>query len=252
MGITMQGHNHYAIPETTQGVRQLIVRKEEERGSSTGLNRTFRWTGSVGPPAAKSGNAANAELAAGSRAKEVIKRRRAIFGKVKCLSTVSEACIGTDHSMEAGCYGFAMIGSEIVLARVKTMYAKNGGKAGAHAWTPKCESIGALSYLVVQVYQHSYRRQFKMIHRSDVFLGTLRYAHLPSNSFLALVGLADDTVKTFRDHVEIDGRSHKIFEDLMAERELLAKAVASLNTMRRKGQANINIMELPEDDGVEE
>ncbi|KAJ6536796.1 hypothetical protein B0H10DRAFT_1667697, partial [Mycena sp. CBHHK59/15] len=67
---------------------------------------------------------------------------------------------------------------------VLSMYSKNGGKAGAHSWAPTCESIGSLSYIVVQVYEHSFRRQFKITHRRDAALGTVRFSHLPANSFL--------------------------------------------------------------------
>ncbi|KAJ6611423.1 hypothetical protein B0H10DRAFT_1809601, partial [Mycena sp. CBHHK59/15] len=56
---------------------------------------------------------------------------------------------------------------------VLTMYSKNSGKAGAHSWVSACDSISALSYIVVQVYQHSYRQQFKVTHCNDVALGTL-------------------------------------------------------------------------------
>ncbi|KAJ6601654.1 hypothetical protein B0H10DRAFT_1823662, partial [Mycena sp. CBHHK59/15] len=56
---------------------------------------------------------------------------------------------------------------------VITMYSKSGGKAAAHAWTETCTSIGSLSYIAVQMYQHSYRRQFKMTHQRDAALGTL-------------------------------------------------------------------------------
>lgn len=60
---------------------QAIIRQDQERGSSTGLNRKVRWTeqhestggGKAGTVTAKlkTGNAANAELAASGRSKEV-------------------------------------------------------------------------------------------------------------------------------------------------------------------------------------
>ncbi|KAJ7912146.1 hypothetical protein B0H13DRAFT_2271691 [Mycena leptocephala] len=52
-----------------------------------------------------------------------------------------------------------------------------------------------------------------------------------------------EAVNEFRDHVEISLRAQRIFEELSAEKEILylGKAVASLNTMRRKGKANSNI-----------
>jgi hypothetical protein len=134
------------------------------------------------------------------------------------------------------------------------MYSKNGGKAGAHSWVPTCDTIGSLSYLVVQLYQHSYRRQFKFSNRNYAALGTLRFAHLPSNSFLFLLPQDKDaeSVNNFRDHVEIGQRAQRIFEELVAEKEKLAKAVASLNTVRRKGKANVNILEMDEEEEAEE
>ncbi|KAJ6620031.1 hypothetical protein B0H10DRAFT_1792426, partial [Mycena sp. CBHHK59/15] len=133
-----------------------------------------------------------------------------------------------------------------------TMYSKGGGKAGAHAWVPTCESIGSLSYIAVQTYQHSYHRQFKITHHHNAALGTMQFAHLPSNSFLVRLPTGADTVKMFRDHVEIKVGAHKIFDELMMEKEVLAQAVASLNTVRCKGKANFNLLEVAEDDGVAE
>ncbi|KAJ7244492.1 hypothetical protein C8J57DRAFT_1242819 [Mycena rebaudengoi] len=69
--------------------------------------------------------------------------------------------------------------------------------------------------------------------RPDAALGTVQFAHFPSNYFLALIP-QEDPVKTF--------------DDLAMEREVLAKAVASLNTVRRKGKSNVNVVDVAEDD----
>ena len=108
--------------------------------------------------------------------------------------------------------------------------------------------------MLVQLYQHSYRRQFKLNNRNFAALGTLRFAHLPSNSFLFLLPQGKDTeaVTVFRDHVEIGVKAQQIFEEFRAEKELLAKAVASLNTVRRKGKANVNILGIEEEEEPEE
>jgi hypothetical protein len=54
---------------------QAIIGYDQQRGSSTGLNRKVRWTeqsnGSTATVKPKTGNAANAELAASGRSKEV-------------------------------------------------------------------------------------------------------------------------------------------------------------------------------------
>ncbi|KAJ7178444.1 hypothetical protein C8R43DRAFT_1117832 [Mycena crocata] len=232
---------------------QAIIGQDQERGSSTGLNRAVRWKGDSGNTLAtakpKTGNAANAELAAGGRAKEAINRRRTIFAKCKSVSIVAESGIGASDTttMEDNCYGFAMIGSKLVLVRVISMYSKNGGKAGTHSWVPTCETIGGLSFILVQVYEHEYRKRFKIIHDRHSALGTVHFSHLPSGSFLALLP-KEEGVKTTHNHVEMGPRGQAIFEELKNESAALAKAVASLNTVRRKGQSNIHITELSEED----
>jgi hypothetical protein len=127
------------------------------------------------------------------------------------------------------------------------MYSKSGGIAGAHSEVPTCDSIGSLSYLVVQVYQHSFRRQFRLIHRGHETLGTFHFAHLPSNFILAVIPIKDALIKGFRDHVEIGVHAQKLFDHLFTEKEGLATAIASLDTVRRRGKSNINIVELDED-----
>ncbi|KAJ7120154.1 hypothetical protein C8R44DRAFT_736998 [Mycena epipterygia] len=77
--------------------------------------------------------------------------------------------------------------------------------------------------------------------------GTASFAHLLANSCLALLP-KEETVNTFHSHIEIGPRAHTMFQEISAETVLLAKAVASLNTVQRKGKANIHIMELPEDE----
>ncbi|KAJ7467785.1 hypothetical protein B0H11DRAFT_2306121 [Mycena galericulata] len=234
---------------------QAIIRRDQERGSSQGLTQAVRWRtdsgAAVAPvPIPKTGNAANAELAASWHAKDAMKRRQTIFSKLNSVSRVAEAGIGSTCPLETGSYGFAMVGSEIFLARVITMYSKNGGKAGAHAWVPTCDTIGSLSYIVVQLHQHLYHRQFKFIDRNYAALGTFRFAHLPSNSFLVMLPQDDDSesVREFRDHVELGPHAQKIFQDLWDEREALAKAVASLNMVRRKGKAHISLLDMEEDE----
>ncbi|KAJ7640290.1 hypothetical protein DFH06DRAFT_1137766 [Mycena polygramma] len=91
----------------------------------------------------------------------------------------------------------------------------------------------------------------KTIHSADAALGTVRFAHLPAGSFLILLP-KDEPVKIFHNHVEIGLRAYKLFNELADEKKLVASAVASLNTVRRKGKVDFHILELPEDDDSEE
>ncbi|KAJ7752256.1 hypothetical protein DFH07DRAFT_774550 [Mycena maculata] len=130
---------------------------------------------------------------------------------------------------------------------VVTMHSKNGDKAGAHSWTPTCSTTGALSFLVVQVYEQEHHRHFKVIPHYTAALGTVRFEHLLANSFLALLP-KEESIKALHNHIEIGLHAHKSFKELVLEKDVLEKAVSSLNTVRRKGRANVHITQLPEDD----
>jgi hypothetical protein len=99
-----------------------------------------------------------------------------------------------------------------------------------------------------------YQQQFKFSNRNYAALGTLRFTHLPSNCFLFLLPQDKDAeaINNFRDHVGVGQRAQRIFEELLAEKEKLAKAVASLNTVWQKGKANVNILEMDEEEEAEE
>ncbi|KAJ7923902.1 hypothetical protein B0H13DRAFT_1864521 [Mycena leptocephala] len=64
--------------------------------------------------------------------------------------------------------------------------------------------------------------------------------------------LEDEAVKCFPGHLEIGLRAQKIFDELGMETQALGKAVASLNTVRRKGKTNVNIIYIEEDEEMGE
>jgi hypothetical protein len=55
----------------------------------------------------------------------------------------------------------------------------------------------------------------------------------------------DEGIKPFPTHVEIGVQAYKLFEELQGEKVKLSKAIARLNTVQRKGKADIHILELP-------
>ncbi|KAJ7456714.1 hypothetical protein B0H11DRAFT_2321371 [Mycena galericulata] len=73
--------------------------------------------------------------------------------------------------------------------------------------------------------------------------------HVASNFVLFLLSQdGNEGVSIFQDHVEVGLHARKIFEELSDEKELLVKAVASLNMVRRKGKTNVSLLELEEDE----
>ncbi|KAJ7795183.1 hypothetical protein B0H14DRAFT_2271266, partial [Mycena olivaceomarginata] len=64
---------------------------------------------------------------------------------------------------------------------------QKGGKAGAHSWVAATDTIGSLSFIAAQVYEHEFCRRFRIVHHADALLGTIRFVHLPVGSFLVLL-----------------------------------------------------------------
>ncbi|KAJ7053113.1 hypothetical protein C8F01DRAFT_1330777 [Mycena amicta] len=269
MGIrTYRPSNTYRNPKTGT-VKELterqrlaqsmgaIVRREPELGTSHGLNRTVRWVAdctSIAPPLpAKTGNAANAEVTAAGRAKQTNKRRATVFKSLKCSSLVGDAGISPSHRLETESYGFAVVGTEIVLARVLTMYAKKGSKASTYSFIRESDNIGGVFYLLVQTFQHLRLRDFRKSPQQHAALGSvLRFAHLTAHSFLRLLprektGSVD--VKEYDGTLSIGPEAYDIYKSLCDEREKLAKGAATLNAVRGKaGAANLLDMDEDEDD----
>ncbi|KAE9388911.1 hypothetical protein BT96DRAFT_1025259 [Gymnopus androsaceus JB14] len=261
--------SHQTIQAATAGKTQIvserqklamemgsILRHAEDRGSSTGLNRKVRWTGESSATPTAGGNTANAEIAAKGRASQVIKRRRTAFSKNTSLAnTISEAFVDKSNPVENGKYGFVWVKKIVFLARVITIYAKKGGKGGGHSWVSNAESIGAPSFISVQIYEsHGRGRIFNTVHRkyaTAVGIGLRRYSHVPSNAFLLLLSHAEIT--EIQNGLRVSESVWKIYEKLSGELEGISKAISSLNKRRGKARGTANEAENDsEDDDLEQ
>ncbi|KAF7319656.1 hypothetical protein HMN09_00306100 [Mycena chlorophos] len=230
-----------------------IMRRESERGISAGLNRSVRWKAdsAASTASSKTGNAANAEAAAIGRAKQTTRRRTAAFKNLKCTALIGDAGINASHRLETGSYGFAIVGTEIVLARVLTMYAKKGSKASAYSFVADTDTINGVFYLFLQTFDHLQLRSFRKSPQRHSALGSvLRFEHLTAHSFLRLLpcersGFVE--VRELDGTVTIGQEAYKMWKDLNDERDKLGKCVATLNAVKGKGGAK-NIMEIEEED----
>ena len=73
---------------------------------------------------------------------------------------------------------------------VITTYCRSGGKSGVHVWHESIDSIGLLSYLVIQVYEQVLSlNQFRAVYQRVVSLQTFSYLHTPSDRFLRTLRL---------------------------------------------------------------
>ena len=108
----------------------------------------------------------------------------------------------------------------------------SGGVRSRHSWQPESRSIGAVSYIPVQLFEYSHHRNWKSRHTRNAALDTVTFARLSSHSLLCLV--KDEP------QLSIDGRtltlqpsSHETFLRLTNKLQQVQQAVHVLQ--KRKG-----------------
>ncbi|KAJ3516574.1 hypothetical protein NLJ89_g1045 [Agrocybe chaxingu] len=219
-----------------------ILRLDAEQGTSTGLNRRVRYetitSGSLAAPqAGVSGNSANAQAAARSGASAIVAKRRKEFALIPLGGDLATAKVDMLSKLQPGCYGIVMIDDELMLAKVLTIYQRGGGKVAKHAWASEADTIGSVSYLPVQAWQHVRQRKFRTHWGATLSLGLPRYAHLPSNAFLYFV--PKNAVRVLNDgaFLEVDQAFFEnVFSKLLLHKEVIVRAVKKLLKRRKKDE----------------
>ncbi|KAJ7719519.1 hypothetical protein DFH07DRAFT_784620 [Mycena maculata] len=151
-----------------------------------------------------------------------------------CRQSVVEAGISFsgDRLMEDGSYGFAMISSDIALVR-DLLASNSDGEicSGYHVQEWWC--MNGNTAIISRLFPTA-RLLWEQC-ASSICWPTHSWHSYPR--------------RRASRHFTIGLRAHKIFEELILEKDVLAKAISSLNTVRKKGRApNVHIIQLQEDD----
>ncbi|RDX45703.1 hypothetical protein OH76DRAFT_1486179 [Lentinus brumalis] len=149
---------------------QNILKEHQSESNSPGLKRLARWTD--GPARTAAGNSANAEQASKTRASKEVTRRRDIYkkffptdfdhltqGRVSKLTPLTSS-FDDDPTTNPDGFAFVLVDGRVRLGRVISVYSKGGGKHGRNGWVAVIESVSAASYIAIQVYDHTFGRQF--------------------------------------------------------------------------------------------
>ena len=98
--------------------------------------------------------------------------------------------------------------SDILL--VIALYSKTGGKNGKHAAITDSSAISTVSYIGVQVFEHMYGRQFRVIPEATALFFTKQFALLPPISFLSTLSSPPD-IPSSSNHLELSLEGISIF-----------------------------------------
>ena len=115
------------------------------------------------------------------------------------------------------------------------MYSQSGGKGSTHAWLSDSTSIGAISYLVVQIYEYAYHCNFRTVHQWNTTLHVGTYALLLSNWFLHIL-TATPTLSQDGHTLTIEETQIQVFNELWGKLQDVLKAVKAIVAAQKKGQ----------------
>ncbi|OJT13577.1 hypothetical protein TRAPUB_9876 [Trametes pubescens] len=229
---------------------QQVMREEQDRAVGTGIERDARWRTHVTAASKvgesiETGNAANAALAAGARAATVTKRRLKFFQEQKTPShqDLADALVGSNMAsprhapLAVGSYTLILHNAQLFIGQVLAIYVRSGGKAGFHASQQEVKSIGLVSYVVVQTYEHAFNRRFRAVHQDLANLQTFRFLHISADNLILRLP-AECTLSADRRTLEIDTSGYNIFTRLTRPAALpgLIEAVRLLANARRRAR----------------
>jgi len=115
------------------------------------------------------------------------------------------------------------------------MYSQSGGKGRTHAWLSDSTNIGAISCLVVQIYEYGYHRNFRTVHQRNATLHVGTYALLPSDRFLRTL-TATPTLSQDGRTLTLDDTQLQIFNELRGNFQDILRAVKAIVAARKKGR----------------
>lgn len=107
------------------------------------------------------------------------------------------------------------------------IYARSGGKTGAHCWQRSVATVGLISYVVMQVYEPSFLRKFRAVHHDLAYLQTYRFILVPCDYFLIRLSTEQCSLSPDGRTLELDQAGYNVFTTLSSEKYLPVIIAAS-------------------------
>ncbi|KIY68019.1 hypothetical protein CYLTODRAFT_395984 [Cylindrobasidium torrendii FP15055 ss-10] len=200
--------NKTSVVKESESQRRLIIkafyeelRLSQDQGVTSGLGRQARWKennqvdlyapGARGSdaPALSNGNSANATKAATEVTRQALAKRRKLFSlkDVPALALLGEgrvSGVAAGAELSIGQFGFVYTALGVMLGEVIAMYSKTGGKSGKHAAVTQTSSLGAVSYISVQLFAPRTPRVFSKMPSCFTPYHCKGFQHLLPEEFL--------------------------------------------------------------------
>ncbi|KAF9496726.1 hypothetical protein BDN71DRAFT_1495209 [Pleurotus eryngii] len=231
------------IKRNTQGgllaldlTRQFYAALKEDqlRGVTTGIGRAKRIEDHGKTPSVN-GNTANAALAADAVTRKNAQLRLQLFSTAgfsgASLLDLKGAGIAGDSTLSLNDYGLVFVEKTVMLGRVSCRdILQNRRQNARHASQTTTTNIAAISYIGLQVYQHSHGRRFHNIPDATSRFLTQQFAFLPSMAFLRRL---PSPIVTRGDILELPQDDQKLF-DYFDQKDTQAKLNKVMALSRKK------------------
>ncbi|KZS88934.1 hypothetical protein SISNIDRAFT_483992 [Sistotremastrum niveocremeum HHB9708] len=148
------------------------------------------------------------------------------------------ANVSNESPLLVDAWAFVYHNDAVLLAKVKVLYTQSTGKGARHAWHPTLSSIGAPSYIVVQLYERAQLHRFRPGAASGSRLHSYTFAQITRNALLTLLDRNDWPKGEARSgSVDVSQKVWEIYAALSKDRENL-KALMSKMKSRQQNQDN--------------
>ncbi len=128
-----------------------------------------------------------------------------------------------------------MFVTHFISITVQAIYAKSGGKNAKHGSVEDSNTIGALSNIAVQIFEHTYGRQFRSITQATSTLQTNQYALLPPLNFLCKL---NNSPTLTPGGLVLHQNDEALFKELQGASQRLSEAMV---LSRRRGKNAVQV-----------
>jgi hypothetical protein len=115
---------------------------------------------------------------------------------------------------------------------VIALYSKSVGANAKHSSVTDSSNVSAVSNIAVQVFEHMFGRQFRVIPQAMAFFQTKQFALLPPISFLSLLSSKPDITSMT---LELEQEDFEMFQKLQRGLACIKEAMKLFR--KRKGKA---------------
>ncbi|KAJ8089907.1 hypothetical protein PM082_018485 [Marasmius tenuissimus] len=169
-----------------------------------------------------------------------VQRRREEFQGLPLANDLATAKIGLISRLSSPSYVVVLVGNDVLIGQVITIYEKEAGSSGKHGWVSESANIGAPLYVSVQLWKQVQdgSRQFRASYGPLANTGVPHFGHLPSTCILHLI--PKDIIRQLKNSgtIELTPQSYsEVFLLIFSSKERIVQAAKEIQKHKKKANS---------------